>query len=166
MAPPSALVTGATGYVASELIRQLLAKGYAVRATVRCDPAAPRLQYLRDLAAGASSGGSLALLQVADLQAASSELDDAIAGCNYVFHVASPFRFDGDRDRDIVQPAVRGTRTVLEAAARHKAAGLKRVIVTSSVCGALLRLGVCFGSVALGVCRHCMHACMLLLAPC
>lgn len=41
----------------------------------------------------------------------------------------------GDPVKDIVQPAVQGTRTVLEAAARHKGAGLRRVVVTSSVCG-------------------------------
>jgi len=44
-------------------------------------------------------------------------------------------RFDGDPNLDIVQPAIRGTRTVLEAAAKQKQHGLKRVVVTSSVCG-------------------------------
>jgi hypothetical protein len=46
-----------------------------------------------------------------------------------------PCRFDGDPNLDIVQPAIRGTRTVLEAAAKQKQHGLKRVVVTSSVCG-------------------------------
>jgi nucleoside-diphosphate-sugar epimerase len=75
----------------------------------------------------------LQLVQVADLQQPSEALDTAISGANYLFHVASPFRFDGDPNNDIVQPAVQGTRTVLEAAAKHKD-GLRRVIVTSSVC--------------------------------
>lgn len=128
----SACVTGATGYVASELIRQLLSRGYAIKATVRCPTDSPRLQYLRDLAG--SGSGSLQLVQVPDLQQLSEALDTAISGAQYLFHVASPFRFDGDPNNDIVQPAVQGTRTVLETAAKHKP-GLKRVVVTSSVCG-------------------------------
>jgi nucleoside-diphosphate-sugar epimerase len=43
--------------------------------------------------------------------------------------------FSGDPKLDIVQPAVEGTKTVLQAAAKHKASGLQRVVVTSSVCG-------------------------------
>lgn len=95
MSPPAATacVTGATGYVASELIKQLLARGYAVKATVRCAADAPRLQYLRDLAA--SSEGSLQLVQVPDIESPSEALGSAIEGCSYLFHVASPFRFDG-----------------------------------------------------------------------
>jgi dihydroflavonol-4-reductase len=134
----SACVTGATGYVASELIKQLLRKGYKIKATVRCPVDSPRLQYLRDIAY--LSSGSLDLVQVPDLQQASEALDTALAGSQYVFHVASPFRFDGDPDLDIVQPAVRGTKAVLEAAAKQKP-GLKRVIVTSSVCGKQELLG-------------------------
>lgn len=118
--------------MASELIRQLLGRGYSIKATVRCSADSPRLQYLRDLAS--SSSGSLQLVQVPDLQQPSEALDSAISGAQYLFHVASPFRFDGDPNNDIVQPAVQGTRAVLETAAKHKP-GLKRVVVTSSVCG-------------------------------
>jgi len=94
MGPPTACVTGATGYVASELIRQLLSRGYAVKATVRCAVESPRLQYLRDLAA--ESEGTLQLVQVPDLEHPSEALDSALQGAAYVFHVASPFRFDGE----------------------------------------------------------------------
>eukprot|EP00882_Tetradesmus_deserticola_P026057 GHRQ01028670.1.p2 GENE.GHRQ01028670.1~~GHRQ01028670.1.p2 ORF type:complete len:135 (+),score=18.96 GHRQ01028670.1:314-718(+) len=128
----SACVTGATGYVASELIKQLLSKGYSVKGTVRCPVDSPRVQHLRDTAQ--SSSGSLDLVQVPDLQQGAKALDTALANSQYVFHVASPYRFDGDPDLDIVQPAVRGTKAVLEAAAKQKP-GVKRVIVTSSVCG-------------------------------
>lgn len=129
----TACVTGATGYVASELIRQLLARGYSVKATVRCPTSSSRLAYLQDLTT--NSSGKLQLIQVPDLQHPTEALDWAITGSQYLFHVASPFRFDGDPNNDIVQPAVQGTRTVLEAAAKQKANGLRRVIVTSSVCG-------------------------------
>lgn len=94
MGNPTACVTGATGYVASELIRQLLSRGYAVKATVRCAPESPRLQYLRNLAA--KSDGSLELVQVPDLEKPSDALEKALQGASYVFHVASPFRFDGE----------------------------------------------------------------------
>lgn len=92
---PTACVTGATGYVASELIRQLLATGYAVKATVRCAVDSPRLQYLRDLAG--KSEGTLQLVQVPDIEHASEALDTALQGVSYLFHVASPFRFDGEQ---------------------------------------------------------------------
>lgn len=93
MPAKTACVTGATGYVASELIRQLLGQGYAVKATVRCAVDAQRLQYLRYIAD--KSEGSLQLVQVPDIEHESEALDGALAGVAYVFHVASPFRFDG-----------------------------------------------------------------------
>ncbi|KAF8070868.1 TKPR1 [Scenedesmus sp. PABB004] len=128
-------VTGATGYVASELVKQLLAAGggtrYRVRATVRADPSSPRLQYLRDLPGAAER---LELVRVPDLAAPGDALAAALDGARLLFHVASPFRFDGDPTADIVQPAVQGTRAVLTAAAAVP--GLRRVVVTSSVCGA------------------------------
>lgn len=102
MAPaPTACVTGATGYVASELIRQLLSRGYAVKATVRCAPNSDRLQYLRDLAN--KSEGTLELVQVPDIEHASDALESAVQGVSYVFHVASPFRFDGEQQQKQLQ---------------------------------------------------------------
>ncbi|KAI8464173.1 MAG: cinnamyl-alcohol dehydrogenase-like protein [Monoraphidium minutum] len=131
MPQKTATVTGATGYVAAELIRHLLGRGYAVKATARCDPSDARLAPLQRLADGAP--GSLELIQVASLLARSPELDAALAGSEYVFHVASPFRFDGDPQKDIIEPAVEGTRVVLEAAAAASPRPA-RVVVTSSVC--------------------------------
>lgn len=96
---PTACVTGATGYVASELIKQLLSRGYAVKATVRCAPESSRLQYLRDLAS--KSEGTLELVQVPDIEHASDALESAVKGVSYVFHVASPFRFDGEQQRQL-----------------------------------------------------------------
>lgn len=134
----TAVVTGGTGYVATELIAQLLARGYAVRATLRSDPDGPRGSALRSLAAApaaTAAGGSLELVRVADLADPGPALHTALEGAGVLFHVASPFRFDGDPSDDIVRPAVEGTRAVLTAAAKHKGAGgLRRVVVTSSVC--------------------------------
>jgi len=58
--------------------------------------------------------------------------DDAVVGCDYVIHTASPYTLDvKDAKRDLVDPAVMGTRTVLESCRR--AAGIKRVVLTSSI---------------------------------
>lgn len=59
---PIAAVTGATGFVAQELIRQLLERGYAVKATARCSGDDPRLGALQRLADGGP--GSLEIVQV------------------------------------------------------------------------------------------------------
>ena len=78
----------------------------------------------------------------------------AIAGCAYVYHVASPFFIESDDpQRDLIDPALLGTRNVLASAARHKAS-VRRVVVTSSVAGGRLiacpcgwpPLGSCLGS--------------------
>jgi nucleoside-diphosphate-sugar epimerase len=73
---------------------------------------------------------------VEDIIKPSKALDKAVHGVKYLFHVASPFRFDGDPVKDIVEPAVEGTKTVLEAASRSDPP-VSRVVVTSSVCGEL-----------------------------
>eukprot|EP00877_Chromochloris_zofingiensis_P011157 jgi/Chrzof1/6295/Cz18g00160.t1 len=127
----TACVTGATGYVASELVKQLLERGYNVKATIRCPPDSPKVKHLVKLPERLP--GKLQLHQVSDVQHPSPALDEAVAGCQYVFHVASPFKFDGNPQLDIVDPAVKGTTTVLRAAAQVKQPG-QRVVVTSSVC--------------------------------
>jgi len=69
-------------------------------------------------------------LRNADLLNAES-LDHAIAGADYVVHVASPFVIEGIRHSDdLVKPAVEGTLNALKAAHKHR---VKRVVVTSSV---------------------------------
>ena len=58
-------------------------------------------------------------------------LDDAIAGCDYVVHTASPFPLGEPKDENvIIRPAVDGTLAVMKAAYKHK---VKRVVICSSV---------------------------------
>ena len=124
------LVTGATGYVAGELIRQLLHEdGVTVHATVRDPSQKQRLQYLYDLP-GASE--RLKLFAANLLQPGSFE--KAIQGCAVVFHTASPFFFSNsmkDPYAALVEPAVRGTENVLRQAAQTPT--VTRVVVTSSI---------------------------------
>lgn len=101
------LVTGATGFVASEVIKQLLEKGYSVKGTVRSLSKALHLQKLAD-----ALPGTLELLE-ADLLK-EGDFDAAVAGCSYVFHVASPFLIDvPDAQSDLLDPALKGTINVL-----------------------------------------------------
>lgn len=75
--------------------------------------------------------GKLTLVE-ADLLKEGS-FDDAVAGCDYVFHTASPFVISVENpQRDLIDPALLGTRNVLTSVAKHKDQ-IKRVILTSSV---------------------------------
>ena len=81
-----ALVTGAAGFVGSEIVFQLLAKGYDVVATARCvgDSGSGRCSHLLKLASALP--GTLEL-KAADLLKEGS-FDEACRGCDFIFHVA------------------------------------------------------------------------------
>lgn len=122
------LVTGANGYVASWIVAALLHRGVQVHAAVR-DPAdRARTAHLQRVAD--ASPGTLSLFQ-ADLLTPGS-YTEAMRGCRVVFHTASPFvRHVGDPQRDLVDPALEGTRNVLRSVA--DVASVTRVVVTSSI---------------------------------
>jgi dihydroflavonol-4-reductase len=121
------LVTGGSGFLAGWCMVELLGQGYEVRATVRD---LGREQEVRDaVSAGGQAGERIAVL-AADLTS-DAGWDEAVAGCDYVLHVASPFPPVQPKDPDeLIVPAREGTRRVLSAAL---AAGVKRTVVTSSV---------------------------------
>jgi nucleoside-diphosphate-sugar epimerase len=123
------LVTGATGYVAGVLIKELLDEGLTVHATVRDASKKHRFQYLQDVAD--KSPGTIKFFS-ADLLKQGS-FKEAMQGCSVVFHTASPFFFGGKVDplTDLVEPAVMGTENVLNEATNTPT--VKRVVVTSSV---------------------------------
>ena len=84
------MVTGATGYVAGVLVKKLLDEGLSVHAPVR-DPENPeKLKYLNDIAT--TSPGNIKYFK-ADLLDQGS-YGEAMAGCELVFHTASPFKID------------------------------------------------------------------------
>jgi nucleoside-diphosphate-sugar epimerase len=121
------LVTGATGFIAGHAIEELIKGGHEVRGTVRSLRDAARVAHLHRTAE--SLGGRLELVE-ADL-AQDAGWDAAVAGQEYVLHMASPFPATPPRDEaELVRPAVDGTLRVLEASAR---AGVRRVVMTSSL---------------------------------
>jgi dihydroflavonol-4-reductase len=121
------LVTGGSGFVGGHVILQLLEAGHDIRTTVR---SLAKEQAVHDTLAhaGAENLDRLSFL-AADLNQ-DEGWAQAVAGCDYVQHVASPFPLAQPKDEnDLIRPAVDGTLRVLRAA---RDAGVKRVVLTSS----------------------------------
>lgn len=123
------LVTGASGYVASWIIRYLLEDGYTVRGTVRNPDKPSGLEHLHRLQG--AHPGRLTLFK-ADLLDGGSYAE-AMDGCELVIHTASPFLIGRVRDPEaqLVRPALEGTRNVLGSV--NATPSVKRVVLTSSV---------------------------------
>lgn len=120
------LVTGASGFIASHIIRELLSRGYRVRGSVRSLAKEKDFAHLRAL-----PGAERLELFEADLLT-DGAFDEAARGCHYVMHTASPYMLEAtDPQRDLVEPAVKGTRSVLVSC--KKAATVQRVVLTSSM---------------------------------
>lgn len=124
-------VTGASGFIASWLIKRLLESGYNVIGTVRDPGDEKKIGHLLELE-GAKE--RLKLVR-ADLIEEDS-FDNAIMGCEGVFHVASPVYFGpmSDPKSELVNPAVKGTLNVLRSCKKNQM--LKKVILTSSTAAA------------------------------
>lgn len=121
------LVTGGSGFIGSHCILQLLAGGHQVRTTVR---SLKKESSVRDLLkqGGAEPGDRLSFA-AADLES-DTGWADAVAGCEYVLHVASPFPPGLPKHEDeLIVPARDGALRVLRAS---RDAGVKRVVLTSS----------------------------------
>jgi dihydroflavonol-4-reductase len=118
-------VTGATGFIGSEVVRVLLDRGYTVHGTVRDPENEAKIAPLLEL-----EGASDRLRQFKANLLRSEGSAEAFEGCDVVMHVASPYIIDvDDPQRDLADPALIGTRTILQAA---NTAGVGRVVLTSS----------------------------------
>lgn len=122
------LVTGASGYIATAIVNDLLVKGYSVRGTVRSLKNPGKVNPLKSIAEG--KPGTLELVE-ADLMRPDS-WGSAVTGCSHVLHTASPFPFEQPKNaEEVIRPAVDGTVSVLEACRAEP--NVKRVVVTSSM---------------------------------
>lgn len=122
------LVTGGSGFVGAHVILQLLAAGHEVRTTVRRPDREADIQAM--LREGQAVAPERVSVFTADL-VGDEGWPAAMAGCDYVLHVASPLptRVPGD-ENDLIRPARDGTLRVLRAA---REAGVRRVVITSSI---------------------------------
>ncbi|GAA0420899.1 dihydroflavonol-4-reductase [Acrocarpospora corrugata] len=121
------LVTGGSGFIAGHCILQLLEQDYLVRTTVR---SLTRESAVRAVLADAGMVDGDALSFVAADLMSDEGWAEAVNGCDYVLHVASPVHPGNVKDEnDVIAPARDGTLRVLRAA---RDAGVKRVVLTSA----------------------------------
>src|ERR1022692_4308435 len=127
MAGELVLVTGGTGFIAAHCILQLLNAGYRVRTTVRSRTRESDVRAM--VKAGGAEPGDALTFATADLLS-DAGWPEAVAGCGFVLHVASPFPPTVPKHQDdLIIPAREGALRVLRAA---RDAGVKRVVLTSS----------------------------------
>ncbi|KAI0088795.1 NAD(P)-binding protein [Irpex rosettiformis] len=124
------LVSGANGYVAVWVVKKLLEEGYTVRGTVRSEKSIPYLKQLFD-----SYGDKVEFIVVPDITKPGA-FDDALKDIDAIAHTASPFHFNFEHPRELIDPAVLGTTGILESALKH-GQHVKRVIILSS-CAAVM----------------------------
>jgi dihydroflavonol-4-reductase len=121
------LVTGGSGYLGGWCLVELLRRGYRVRATVR--DVSREAEVRARLEPEIDAGDNLSVF-AADLLS-DEGWEQAVQGCDYVLHVASPFPPQQPKDPDeLILPAREGTLRVLKAALD---AGVGRIVVTSSI---------------------------------
>jgi dihydroflavonol-4-reductase len=130
MTSQTILVTGASGFLASHILLQLLDTGYTVRGSVRN---AAKGEHIRKVLEG--HGADTTHLEFVELDLMQDDgWDAAMQGIDYLLHTASPFVTSAPKDPDeIIKPAIDGTRRALNAALRSN---VKRIVLTSSMVAA------------------------------
>ena len=128
------LITGATGHVGFRVLVHALSAGYSIRAAVRSTEKANTIRS-HPLIKSLNPGSRLSCVIVPDL-CKPNAYEKAARGVDYVIHLASPLMSNripppDDQDAFFIQPAVRGTLNILEAASNSRT--VKRVVITSSV---------------------------------
>ena len=120
------LVTGASGYIALHCIVVLLKDGFAVRGSLRSPERESEVRTAIGKEVDAKNN-----LEFCQLDLMKDDgWDEAVNGCDYVMHVASPFPFAAPKnENEIIEPAREGTLRALKAS---KNAGIKKIVITSS----------------------------------
>ncbi|CAJ2512102.1 Uu.00g077270.m01.CDS01 [Anthostomella pinea] len=133
---PKVLLTGGSGFIAAHVLELLLKRGHEVVTTVRSEDKASKI---RD----AHPNAKLTVVIVPDI-AQPGAFDEVMQtpGLEYVQHTASPFHFKwSDAKTELLDPAIKGTTSVLEAVKKF-APGVKRVVITSSFAAILSQSGL------------------------
>ena len=121
------LLTGISGYIAMHCAKELLKRDYHINATVR------NLDKVEDIKK-ALSALSLDVNKIQFFQAdllSDDNWEDAMADCEYVMHVASPYPLNQPKDENVlIKPAVEGTERVVSLAIKNN---VKKIVLTSSV---------------------------------
>jgi len=121
------LVTGVSGYIGQHCAAELLKKGYSVKGSLRSLSKAD--EVTKGIKKVIDPKGNLEYCELNLLN--DDGWDNAMVGCDFVLHVASPFINIEPKDENLyIKPAVEGTQRALKAA---KKAGVKRVVLTSSM---------------------------------
>ena len=129
-----ACVTGCTGFLGTEVVAQLLAQGHTVRGTVRSLGNAAKTAPLLALP-GADS--RLTLVE-ADLLGGEDAFASCVEGADILYHTASPFTTSGitDPHKQLIEPAVEGTRAAVRAAIKQEGT-VTAIVLTSSRAAAM-----------------------------
>ena len=119
------LVTGASGYIASHCIAELLKNGFAVRGSLR------NAQRQDEVKNAIKTEADISQLEFCELDLLNDTgWDEAVSGCDYVMHVASPLLTKEPNDEnEIIKPAYEGLLRALKSSVKHK---VKRFVMTSS----------------------------------
>jgi nucleoside-diphosphate-sugar epimerase len=118
-------ITGASGYIGTHLIGDVLKAGHRVRVAVRSEE---KSQAIKELYS--SSLNKIEFVVVPDMSQ-SSAYEKALKGVSHVFHLAGAMVDKGsDLERDFVNPAVNGTLSILESAKKED--GIRKVVIVSS----------------------------------
>ncbi|GER49556.1 dihydroflavonol 4-reductase, partial [Striga asiatica] len=127
--PTTVCVTGAAGFIGSWLVMRLLERGYIVRATVRDPGNMEKVKHLIELP---NANANLTLWK-ADMNIQGS-YDEAVQGCNAVFHMATPMDFESHDpeilQNEVIKPTVDGMLSIIRSCAKAKT--VKKLIFTNS----------------------------------